>query len=85
MVNHSYLKVKQRPMCQRCGGQLIRSQDDISCLQCGALHTEEGKLAIRFPKSNYKPPTTLRKAQRGKRQQPFLVPEVTVPKRWVII
>ncbi len=84
MVSHSYSKVEQRPMCQRCGGQLIRSQNDISCLQCGALHTEEGKLAY---SAQEKPQllTVRRKVQRVKRQQPFLVPEVTVPKRWVII
>lgn len=36
---------KQPPICQRCGGQVLRFVDGISCLQCGALHTEEGRLA----------------------------------------
>jgi len=44
MVKQSLLKTKQRHICQRCGGQLIRFYDTISCLQCGAPHTEEGKL-----------------------------------------
>ena len=45
MLKHSLLETKQAPRCQRCGGQLIRSYDEIGCLQCGAPHTEEGKLA----------------------------------------
>jgi len=45
MVKHSLLETKQLLRCQRCGGQLIRFYDEISCLQCGALYTEEGKLA----------------------------------------
>ena len=45
MLKHSLLETKQAPRCQRCGGQLIRCYDEIGCLQCGAPHTEEGKLA----------------------------------------
>ena len=37
-------EIKKRHICQRCGGQLIRSYDDINCLQCGATPTEEGYL-----------------------------------------
>ena len=37
-------KTKQRHSCQSYGGQVIRSYDDISCLQCGAPHTGEGEL-----------------------------------------
>ena len=44
MESRSVLKGKYRPRCQRCGGQLIRSYDDICCLQCGARHTKDGYL-----------------------------------------
>ena len=44
MFKYSLSETNQPPRCQRCGGQVIRSYDDISCLQCGASHTEEGKL-----------------------------------------
>ncbi len=44
MLNHSLLEIRHSTRCQRCGGQVIRSWGDIGCLQCGALHTEEGKL-----------------------------------------
>ena len=40
--------IKQLLRCQRCGGQVLRLSDDISCLQCGAPHTKEGKLATYF-------------------------------------
>jgi len=46
MLKYSFLESKQPHRCQRCGGQLIRSYDDIDCLQCGAPHTAQGKLAI---------------------------------------
>jgi len=49
MVTESLSKTKQRYTCQRCGGQLIRSHDSIGCLQCGAPHTEEGKLVSIHP------------------------------------
>ncbi len=45
MIKYAFLETKQRSRCQRCGGQLIRWDDEINCLQCGAPHTEEGKLA----------------------------------------
>ena len=38
-------ETKQLSICQRCGGQVLHFSDDISCLQCGAPHTKEGKLA----------------------------------------
>lgn len=41
-------EIKQRPICQRCGGQLIRSYEGISCLQCSATHTEEGELVSAY-------------------------------------
>jgi len=44
MFKYSLLATGQIPKCQRCGGQLIRSWGEIDCLQCGALHTEGGKL-----------------------------------------
>ncbi len=44
MFKNSPLEVRQPTRCQRCGGQLIRSWGEFDCLQCGALHTEEGKL-----------------------------------------
>jgi len=39
---------KQLLRCQRCGGQLLDYYGDVSCLQCGAPHTEGGKLATYF-------------------------------------
>ncbi len=44
MSKNSLLATEKLLKCQRCGGQLIRSWGEIDCLQCGALHTEEGKL-----------------------------------------
>ncbi|MBI2329180.1 MAG: hypothetical protein HYU85_06055 [Chloroflexi bacterium] len=44
MLEHSFLETGQPARCQRCGGQLIRSWGEIDCLQCGAIHTAEGKL-----------------------------------------
>ena len=44
MFSSPLLETKWPRTCQRCGGQLIRSYDDINCLQCGAPHTQEGKL-----------------------------------------
>ncbi|MFC1977876.1 hypothetical protein ACFLWS_06415 [Chloroflexota bacterium] len=44
MFEHSLLETRQNTRCQRCGGQVIRSWGEITCLQCGALHTEGGKL-----------------------------------------
>jgi hypothetical protein len=38
------LKDGRVPKCQRCGGQLVRSDSDIECLQCGAIHTTDGRL-----------------------------------------
>ena len=46
-------KTKQLHTCQRCGGQLIRSYDEINCLQCGAPHTAEGKLVLAFSIQEY--------------------------------
>jgi len=44
MSIHSALKDRRVLKCQRCGGQLVRSDDDIGCLQCGAIHTADGRL-----------------------------------------
>ena len=38
-------ETKQLSTCRRCGGQVIHFSDGINCLQCGAQHTKEGKLA----------------------------------------
>lgn len=38
-------ETKQLFICQRCGGQVLHFSDGINCLQCGAAHTKEGKLA----------------------------------------
>ncbi|MFC1873825.1 hypothetical protein ACFLYX_00825 [Chloroflexota bacterium] len=46
MFKNTLLEVKRSSRCQRCGGQLIRYDDEISCLQCSAPHTRDGKLAI---------------------------------------
>ena len=45
MPRYWFPEIKQPPTCQRCAGQLLRHYDEIGCLQCGAPHTEEGKLA----------------------------------------
>ena len=57
----SVLHTKQRHMCQRCGGQVIRSYDDISCLQCGASHTEEGELVSTYSGQEFEALLTLQK------------------------
>ena len=44
MSIHSALKDRRVLKCQRCGGQLVRFDDDIGCLQCGAIHTADGRL-----------------------------------------
>ena len=44
MLKHSFLETRQPTRCQRCGGQVIRSWGEITCLQCSALHTREGRL-----------------------------------------
>lgn len=46
MFRSTLSEVKRSLKCQRCGGQLIRYDDEISCLQCSAPHTRDGKLAI---------------------------------------
>jgi hypothetical protein len=30
--------------CKKCGGKLARDYEDIACINCGALHDEEGNL-----------------------------------------
>lgn len=32
--------------CQRCGGQVFQNYGSFECLQCSALHTEQGRLII---------------------------------------
>ena len=44
MYRDSLSQTKWPYTCQRCGGQIVRSYDDYSCLQCGAQHTRESKL-----------------------------------------
>jgi len=53
IVFNAKLETKQRHICQRCGGQLIRSHDEINCLQCGAPHSAEGKLMLTFSIQEY--------------------------------
>ncbi len=48
MFKHSLLETKHPTTCQRCGGQIIRSWGEIACLQCGALHTQEGELLTHY-------------------------------------
>lgn len=38
------LKSRRIMKCQKCGGQLIHSYGDVGCLQCGAIHTIDGRL-----------------------------------------
>lgn len=47
------LETRRHHKCQRCGGQLIRSHDEVNCLQCGAPHTAEGKLMLAFSIQEY--------------------------------
>ena len=53
IVFNEKLETRQHHKCQRCGGQLIRSHDEINCLQCGAPHTAEGKLMLTFSIQEY--------------------------------
>ena len=65
IVFNDNLETKQCYICQRCGGQLIQSHDDINCLQCGAPHTEEGKLVLTFSIQEYKALLALQKTMRN--------------------
>ena len=53
MVKQMLSETKQRHICQRCGGQVMRFYDDVSCLQCGATHTEEGELLSSCPAQEF--------------------------------
>ncbi len=44
MLKNPCVKCKNPPICKRCGGQVLRFYDDITCIQCGALYTEDYKL-----------------------------------------
>jgi len=45
-------KTKRVIRCQRCGGEVLHFSSSTNCLQCGALHTKEGKLVQRtLPKT----------------------------------
>lgn len=57
------LETRQRHICQRCGGQLIHSHGEINCLQCGAPHTAEGKLAVTLSIKEYKALLALQKTR----------------------
>lgn len=59
MVNRLYLDAKKPLICCRCGGQVIHSYEDINCLQCGAPHTIEGKLARYSAQQFDLPPQTI--------------------------
>ncbi len=65
MLKYSFLEAELFPRCQRCGGQVIRSYDELDCLQCSAPHTEEGKLA-RYPAQELGF-SLLRRGRRGRR------------------
>ncbi len=70
MVNYKYVGVKQLPVCEKCGGQVLRCYDDINCLQCGAPHTEEYKLAI-GPVEEVAGSQPLRKRRYNERKRAF--------------
>ena len=61
IVSNANLATKQCHICQKCGGQLINSYGDINCLQCGAPHTEEGKLVLTFSIQEYEALLALQK------------------------
>ncbi len=42
------IKSSATSKCQRCGGQLLRSYDEVTCFQCGAPHTQEGNLVAKI-------------------------------------
>lgn len=44
MIDNAVIEISQYFKCQRCGGQVLRSYEDMTCLQCGASHTQEGTL-----------------------------------------
>ena len=53
-TTHSDHIVKRRIYtCQRCGGQVLRSHDEVICLQCGAPHTAEGELVMTLTAEEY--------------------------------
>ena len=75
MVFNANLETRQSRICKRCGGQLIRSHDEINCLQCGAPHTEEGRLVLTFSAQEYEALLALQKTmQKTKVTQENSVP-----------
>ena len=63
-------EIKRRYICQRCGGQLIRSYDDISCLQCGATPTEEGELESNRSAQKFEAPVIVPENPLSETKQP---------------
>ena len=52
-VHSNNTQIRRFHQCQRCGGQVLRSHDEIICLQCGAPHTAEGQLVMTLTAEEY--------------------------------
>ncbi len=52
-VHSNNTETRRLQICQRCGGQVLRSHDEIICLQCGAPHTADGKLIMTLTAEEY--------------------------------
>jgi len=46
-LNSSTPKHKELHYCKKCGGRLAKDYEDITCINCGAVHDEHGELLIR--------------------------------------
>jgi hypothetical protein len=43
-LNSPVLQRQDLKICKKCGGKLARDYEDIACINCGALHDENGNL-----------------------------------------
>lgn len=86
MLKYSFSETRKLVGCQRCGGQLIRSYDDIGCLQCGAEHTENGELTtytaqelmVQFDTWGNTPQATPDKGKRSRRAHHWTQEEINM-------
>ncbi len=51
MVNRLDLDAKKLFTCRKCGGQVLRFSDGVSCLQCGASPIKEERHS--YPYNDY--------------------------------
>ncbi len=54
------LLFRQNERCQRCGGNIIREMDGLSCLLCGRKPQEHIYQSLRGDSDSPKPPTLIK-------------------------